>query len=55
MAKTKAKVTKASLLKEIDLKLQDLNLLKSVLIANTHPKQADLEDYDKRFQAIIGR
>lgn len=49
----KKTLTKASLMKEIDLKLQELNLLKSVLQANAHPKKEELEDYQKRFKEII--
>ena len=54
MAKKASTLTKASLMKEIDLKLQDLNLLKSVLQTNTHPKKDELEEYKKRFGEIVG-
>jgi hypothetical protein len=50
-----AKITKSSLLQEIDLILQDLQLVKSALLANPHPKQAELEDLKTRFEEVVGR
>jgi hypothetical protein len=52
MAK-KSNLTKSSLMKEIDLKLQGLNLLKSVLQGNSHPKKEELEEYEKRFRELV--
>jgi hypothetical protein len=49
-----AKITKSALLQEIDLAIQDLQLLKSALLADHHPKQATLEDLKKRFEAVMG-
>lgn len=49
------KLTKSALLKEIDTVLQDLNLIKSVLQANAHPKQQELEDYKKRFYHVMNK
>jgi hypothetical protein len=50
-----AKITKSALLKEIDFVLQDINLVKSALLANPHPKQAELDDYIMRFYSIINK
>ncbi|HYG19585.1 MAG TPA: hypothetical protein VD816_11685 [Ohtaekwangia sp.] len=50
-----AKITKSALLKEIEIVLQDLNLVKSALQANAHPKQQELEDFKKRFNAIVNK
>jgi hypothetical protein len=50
-----AKITKAALLKEIDFVLQDINLVKSALMTNPHPKQAEMDDYQKRFYTIINK
>ena len=47
------KLTKSSLMKELDLTLQDLNLVKSVLQANPHPTKVELEDYQKRYKEIL--
>lgn len=47
------KLTKTSLLKQVDLTLQDLNLVKSVLQANPHPTKAELEEYQKRYKEIL--
>jgi hypothetical protein len=52
-AKKSEKLTKSSLMKELDLTLQDLNLLKSVLQANPHPTKVELEDYQKRYKEIM--
>lgn len=53
MPAAKTKLTKASLMKEIDLSLQGINLLKSVLQTNTHPKKDELEDIQKRFRELV--
>jgi hypothetical protein len=53
MAAKSEKLTKSSLMKELDLTLQDLNLLKSVLQANPHPTKVELEDYQKRYKEIM--
>ena len=50
-----AKLTKSALLQEIDLVLQDLQLIKSALLANAHPKQADLDDLKKRLDEVLGK
>lgn len=48
-----AKITKAKLLTQIDETLQSLNLIKSALQAEAHPKQADLAEYKKRYEALL--
>jgi hypothetical protein len=54
MAKTKDnKLTKATLLKVMDAKLQDLNLLRSALQADASRKQEDLENYEKQFLELL--
>jgi hypothetical protein len=52
-AASESKLTKASLMKEIDIKLQGLNLVKSVLQTNPHPKKEELESYRKQFQELM--
>lgn len=47
------KITKAVLLKEIDEKLQALNLLRSALQADQSCKQDDLENYRKQFYELV--
>ena len=47
------KLTKSSLMTQLDLTLQDLNLVKSVLQANPHPTKAELEEYQKRYKEIL--
>jgi hypothetical protein len=47
------KITKASLLSQMEGKLQSLNLLKAALQAENHIRQADLEDYKKRFDNLM--
>jgi hypothetical protein len=54
MAKSK-KLTKATLLKAIDEKLQALNLLRSALNGDPSRKQEDLANYDRHFKNIMGR
>jgi hypothetical protein len=49
MAIRKEKLTKAALIREIDLKLQALNLLRSALAADPSRKQEDLENYRRQF------
>jgi hypothetical protein len=50
---TKEKITKAALLKAMDEKLQDLNLLRSALQADQSRKQEDLDNYRKQFLELM--
>jgi hypothetical protein len=50
-----AKLTKKQLLQQMDEKLQALNLLYSALQNQSNPKQEDLENYQKQFNAQIGK
>jgi hypothetical protein len=47
------KLTKASLLSQMEGKLQSMNLLKAALQAENHIKQAALEDYKKKFDDLM--
>lgn len=49
MKKESSKLTKAQLLKEIDEKLNALNLLRSALAVDPDRTQANFEMYRKRF------
>lgn len=49
-----SRLTKAKLLTQLDEKIQNLNLLKAALQAESHLKQADLENYKKRYDEIVG-
>lgn len=49
MKKVASKLTKAQLLKEIDEKLNALNLLRSALAVDPDRTQANFESYRKRF------
>jgi hypothetical protein len=53
MAAEKEKITKAKLLKEIDEKLQSLNLLRSALQADPSRKQDDLDDYQRQYMELV--
>jgi hypothetical protein len=53
MAKAKEKLTRASLLKAIDEKLQAVNLLRAALNADPSRKQEDLENYHRQFVDIF--
>lgn len=55
MAEKKKKLTKAGLLKEMDMVLQDLNLLRSALQADASRKQEDLDTYEKQFSEVLKR
>lgn len=55
MPDKKQKLTKANLLKEMDNKLQSLNLLRSALSADASRKQEDLENYQRQFRDLITR
>lgn len=55
MAEKKRKLTKAVLLKEMDVVLQDLNLLRSALQADASRKQEDLDQYEKQFYDLLKR
>lgn len=48
------KLTKAKLLSQLEEKIQTLNLIKAALQAESHLKQADLENYKKRFNEALG-
>jgi hypothetical protein len=48
-----SKLTKATLLARMDEKIQNLNLLKAALLAETHIKQADLMAYKSKFEAEL--
>jgi hypothetical protein len=52
---TVKKLTKASLLKAIDEKLQALNLLRSALHADPSRKQEDIENYDRQFRNLFSK
>jgi hypothetical protein len=52
-AQKKDKLTKAVLLKAMDEKLSDLNLLRSALQADQSRKQEDLEHYQKQFMELM--
>jgi hypothetical protein len=54
-AKEQSKVTKKSLLNEIDIKLNDLNLLRSALAADPARKQEELESYKSKFYDLINK
>ena len=49
-----SKLTKAKLLSQLDDKIQSLNLLKAALQTENHLKQADLANYKRRFDEILG-
>jgi hypothetical protein len=53
MAKKEA--TKADLLKEIELKVQDLNLLQSALKADRSRKPETLAMYEKKYLELLKR
>jgi hypothetical protein len=53
MAKQKGKITKAQLLREIDEKLQSVNLLRSALQADPSRKQEDLENYHQQYLELF--
>ena len=48
-----SKHTKATLLAMMDEKIQNLNLLKAALQAETHLKQVDLMAYNAKFEAEL--
>ena len=47
------KLTKAQLLKEIDQKLNDLNLLRSALAADKDHSKGKLEEYKANFEKLF--
>lgn len=47
------KLTKSLLIKEIDGKLQALNLLRSALQADPSRKNADLVNYQRQFYELV--
>jgi hypothetical protein len=52
MAKA-VKITKSTLVSMLDEKITGLNLLKAALQAETHLKQADLDNYLTRFKELL--
>ena len=50
---TDTKITKAQLMKQIDEKLTDLNLIKSALLVDPSRTQETLQNYQTRFLEII--
>ena len=53
--KVPSKLSKKSLLNEMDIKLNDLNLLRSALAADPARKQEELESYKKKFYELINK
>jgi hypothetical protein len=51
----KKQITKAELLKEIELKVQDLNLLQSALKADRSRKPETLAMYEEKFVELLKR
>jgi len=51
----KKELTKADLLKEIELKVQDLNLLQSAIKADRSRKPEILEMYEKKYLELLKR
>jgi hypothetical protein len=51
----KKELTKADLLKEIELKVQDLNLLQSAIKADRSRKLEILEMYEKKYLELLKR
>jgi hypothetical protein len=52
-ARKESKLTKSALLKEIEEKLQDLNLLKSALQGEPSRTQDALEMYQEKFHELV--
>jgi len=50
---SKTRLTRSALLKAIEAPMQDLALLKSTLLANTHPKQEELQNYQRQLKKIL--
>jgi hypothetical protein len=53
--KEQSKVTKKSLLTEIDIKLNDINLLRSALSADPARKQEEIDSYRTKYYELINK